>query len=566
MGTRGSLCHDGVVRRVLALMVALTACGGRGGEGEEVASPRVVARGVPLPSPAPIAPNARGAAFLGTLAGHIQPRWSQFLEDCRLRLGADHPLNMASLTADLEIVLAGETGKLVEVRVIQTSGNSDFDGAAREILNELPATPPPAALESDDGRVHVHWVFARDRRQAGAATATIMAIELPLVTTVQRLLERGAIARAAQRLVGVTGGESATELVMIAALREGLASSDGSTREAALEAVTRTKLAALASDVHGLIEEDGQQRQRVLAITASAALGDKRVVPALVAGLAQDLETRPEIALAKIAALVALEERAAAAKAIAQPRKHASATAVAALALVPDPALAPALGTWLARGDAEMRQAVCAALPAAAPAQAAAVIARGLRDADASVRANCVLAAARGNTNLARLGELARDRDEAVRARAVAALATREPVRRQALQDRSPRVRAAAAAGANELDLRTLAADKDPDVRAAAVASALARFPERAADLARTAAGDAAAVVRRAAVPGLSDDARLEQLAGDDDPDVATAALGRYAQRRGRAAVTAALLQRLAAATPKSLERVRIARAWLLAR
>lgn len=564
---------------MIVIALALAGCGGPRGGASAKEGTSLTASGPPLPPPQPIDARVRGAAFLRALAGHIQPRWAQFLEDCRLRLGADDPLNIASLTADLELVLAGDTGKFLEARVTQTSGNSDFDRAAIEILRELPPMPAPAALESDDGLVHVHWVFARDRRQAGPATASVMTVELPLVTTVQRLLDRGALARAAQRLATAKADEperaAAIELVMIAALREGLASSDGSTREAALEAVTRAKIVALARDVHRLIDANVQDSERTLAIAAAAALGDTRVVAPLLAALELELEDRPGVALAKLAALVALDHAAEAAKAVhaafALPaRKRGVATAVAALAIVPDDKLGKELPRWLERGDAEMRQAVCAALPAAARAQAAALIARGLRDADASVRAGCAQAAARHGARsnaAARLVELARDRDEGVRARAVAALAAlKKPIPRTALQDRASRVRAAAATGVAEADLRTLATDKDPDVRAAAVTALVAKLSERAGDLLLAAARDPASQVRRAAALGIADDAVLEKLAGDDDPDVATAALARYAQHRGRAAVTPPFLARLAGSTPRSLERVRVARAWLLAR
>lgn len=533
-----------------------------------------------LPSLQPIDPHARGATYLTALGGHIQPRWGQFLEDCRLRLPGDHPLNIPSLTADVELVIDA-AGKL-EPRLVHGSGNADFDAAALEVLRDVPATPPPDDLESDDGRVHVHWVFARDRRQAGPATAKVIAIELPLVATVQRLVVAHGIVRAARRLLVARPGDperlAATELVMIAALREGLASADGATRQAALEAVARAGLAILAPEVHALIA-GGQVEQRAQAVATAAALGDPRVVPVLADDLVLDLAERPELALAKLSALVTLGARADAARAIAAglaapTRKRALATAIAALAIAPDPKRAAQLATWFARGDAEVRQAVCAALPAAAPTRAAALITRGLQDADASVRAACVAAATRGGTAtvapalLARLTRLARDRDEAVRASAIAALGLLAPtqVPSAARHDRAPRVRAAAAAGATEAELDELARDPDADVRAAAIAALVARPHAQVAERASAAARDPASQVQRAAIAGITDDAVLEKLAGDDDPEVATAALTRYAERRGRSAVTVPLLARLVVATPKSLERVRIARSWLLAR
>lgn len=564
------------------LVLALVALGCSGGSGASQQSAKLVPSSARLPPLQPIDPNARGAAYLTALANQIQPRWGQFLEDCRMRLPGDHPLNMMSLTTDIELVIE-HTGKLT-AHLMQQSGNSDFDTAALEVLRDAAPPTPPVDLESDDGLVHVHWVFARDRRQAGPASAKVLVVELPLVATVKRILENGDIKRAAKRLGAAPASDAerqpATELVMIAALREGLESSDGYTREAALEAAGRAKLAVLAPDVYRLIGSAGQIEQRVQAIAASAALGDPAALPLLVDELAASFEDRPEIALAKVSALAALGKPEGAARAIkdalAHPeRKRGLATAIAALAIVPDDKLAPELAKWFARGDAEIRQSVCMALPHAAPQQSLALVMRGLRDPDANVRATCATAAVRplvtGTKALraldrvlaARLVALARDRDETVRAHAVAALGSVDPSLRprDLVRDRAGRVRAAAVIGASDADLRVLASDKDADVRAAAIATLADRAPE----IATAAASDKASQVRRAAVAGITDDALLEKLASDADPEVATAALVRYAARRGRAAITTELLARLVTATPKSLERVRIARSWLLA-
>jgi TonB family protein len=568
--------------RVRSLLVVLVALGCSGGSGAPK-HPTLVPSSPRLPALQPIDPNAHGAPYLTTLANQIQPRWAQFLEDCRMRLPGDHPLNIASLTTDVELVIE-RSGKLT-ARVMQPSGNSDFDDAALEVLREAAPAAPPPELESDDGLVHVHWVFARDRRQAGPATASVIVVELPLIATVKRMLDAGNIARAAKRLAAAPASDAerqpATELVMIAALREGLESSDGYTREAALEAVRGVRLAVLAPDVQRLITSAGQIEQRVQAIAASAALGDMSALPLLVDELAQSFEDRPEIALAKVSALAVLgrpEEAARAIKdALAHPEhKRGLATAIAALAIVPDDKLASQLAKWFGRGDAEIRQSVCLALPQAAPQQALALVMRGLRDPDANVRATCATSAVRPlvtgtkavrawNRELAdRLVALTRDRDESVRVHAVAALGSVDPSLRprDVFRDRAARVRAAAVIGASDADLRALAADNDADVRAAAIAT----LADRASDIATTAAADKASQVRRAAVAGVTDDTLLEKLANDADPEVATAALVRYGARRGRAAITTELLARLVTATPKSLERVRIARSWLLAR
>jgi hypothetical protein len=88
---------------------------------------------------------------------------------------------------------------------------------------------------------------------------------------------------------------------------------------------------------------------------------------------------------------------------------------------------------------------------------------------------------------------------------------------------------------------------------------------DRARDAARHAAADPSAAVRRAAITALDDPPVLAQLARDDSPEVASAALVRLTALRGRAALTSQLLEELAAAPAGSSERARIALAWLLA-
>jgi len=559
----------------LLLVCSLTiACGGRG---PATTGPSLAPSGPQLPPPPPVGPTARGAAYLTTLAGHLQPAWSQFLEDCRLRLPKAHPLNQATLVAIAELTIARD-GR-VDARIVTGSGNGDYDTAVFDVLGDASPTPaPPPELASDDELVHVRWLFARDSRQAGPATAQVIDHQLPLLGVIDRLLQRGGLVQAATRLAAAPANDperpEATERVMIAALREGLASGNGAVRRAAVEAIGRAHVHTLASEIHALVVPIADVDLRLAAIAASGALGDPAVVPALVVDLEADLATKPRIALAKIVALVALGRAGEASPAIrAELAKGPSPTALAALALVPDPELASKLSTWFASTDARTRAAVCSALPAAAPDVAMKLVTRGLRDADASVRATCTEATGRSGelltrdkrinpTILARLRELARDRDRTVRARAIAALGISDPGHRlRAFDDPAPEVRVASVIGAPEPELRTLAVDRDADVRAAAIAA----LGDRAPELAVRATTDLSATVRKAAIAVLVADDVLERLANDDSPEVATAALVKLAAHRGRAAITSPLVASLAV-TPTGPQRVRIALAWLLAR
>lgn len=558
------------MRLTLAVVLAATAACG--------ATSHVVtaASKVPPPLPAPLTLDgrARGAVYLTAVGQQLQPPWAQFLEDCRLRLPVTHPLNAANLEARAELAI-DRAGKVVVVSVT-TSGLADFDLAVRQLLADATRFGvPPLDLVSDDDKLHVRWLFARDRRQAGPATAEIMDVELPVLVVTEKLLAAGDLARAARRIAAAKAGaadrDTAAERVMIAALREALGSTGAAARTSAVEAAGRTGAHALASQIRGFLAPTVDTELRLAAVVTAATLGDQTAVPIIARQLPADLANYPRLALAETAALLQLGARDAAAEAIqhaleADP-KTPMVVALQALALVPIPAIAPKLAGWFAKGDARTRAGVCAAVAADVPAPA--FVMRGLRDPDATVRATCVDAAGRQGRARAqpaivrRLRELALDRDRMVRARAVATLAVLDTARGlRAATDPSPEVRAAAIASATEAELRTMLADPDPDVRAAAVAALVDRAPE----LLARAASDVAPQVRRAAITGLSDEEALTRLAADVAPEVATDALVALAQHRGRAAMTTPLLVQLASAPTGSAERVRIALAWLLAR
>jgi len=525
-----------------------------------------------LPAPPAADPAMSGAAYLNLVAAQLEGRWRGFLEDCRLRLPAGHPLNAMALAATFDLAIA-PTGALAGRRQVATSGNGDFDTAAADVLSDAsPLPPPPAELRSDDELVHVRWQFARDRRQAGAATAQVLVIELPLVAAVSALLDRGELARAARRIVAAPATDpdrtAATQRVMVAALREALDSPNGAARRAAIEACGRARVHELAAAIRGQLAETADPELRPAAIAAAGALGDRAAAPALVLALRDDLVQRSPVALARVAALVAIGHARQAGDAVrAVLEAGPNPTALAALALAPLPALAGRLAGWSADRSPAVRGAVCAALPAAAPADAPALILRGLGDPDATVRATCVDAAARqgGRVDvamLARVRGLSRDRDRWVRARAVAALGQLDPARPvRAAEDPAAEVRAAFAAAASMAELRVLVTDRAPEVRAAA----LIALGDRDRELAGQAAGDGAAIVREAAAGALDDLGALARLSRDDSPEVASAALVRLTALHGRAALTSQLLEQLAAAPAGSRERARIALAWLLA-
>jgi len=536
--------------------------------------------------PLPADPSARGAAYLNQVALQLQPGWGQFLDDCRLRLPGNHPLNTMTLAATVDVAV-DRRGRIGDIE-LHGSGNADFDQAVRDALADAqPLASPPEDLLSDDDRVHLRWLFARDRRQAGPATAEVRQVDLPVAEVVHRLVEAGDLVRAARRAARAPAGDERTaaiQSIMNDALAEALGSADGATRRAAVAAIGRAHLRQLAPEVRGMLRATTDTELRLIAIGTTLALEDADAAPLMLQQLPADLPDHPRLALAETRALVGLGHAADAAAALASDlagtdKPHV--IALQALALAPVPALANKLADWMQHGDAHTRAGVCGAL--GGPGGDLALLARGLRDPDASVRAACS-DAVRGRASdpkaarlVPRIRELARDRDRQVRAHALAAIVALDPAHLvSAVADPAAEVRAAFATALAttlpseaEADLRDLIDDRDADVRAAAWGAlvALAAAPPDRAQLAARAVRDAAPSVRLAALPAVDDDAALARLAtSDDSPDVRTAATVQLAGRRGRAASEQALLERLAGAPPASADRVRVALAWLLAR
>ncbi|MGE0871817.1 MAG: HEAT repeat domain-containing protein [Kofleriaceae bacterium] len=521
-----------------------------------------------LPPPPRPDTSVRGASYLVAISQHIQPAWAQYLENCRLILDRDHPLNTMSLAATAELVV-DRTGHLELVGLV-TSRNDEFDRAIRGLLADARhVEPPPTELLSDDDRVHVQWLFARDHRQAGPATATVTTVELPLLGVTDRLVGQGELARAAGRVAASAADDPdrlrAAERVMIAVLREAVEAPSTNARRAAVEAAQDAQLHALAPVLVGLAATATDLEVRGAAIAALGALGDRSHIELLERLLVTELRAQTRLAVVATRALVALGASDIAAEAIRAALEAGPASgrlvALQCHGVAPTPALAATLSGWFRRGDARMRASVCTAI--AADAGPIAILLKGLGDADATVRATCADAAARRRSldraTVRRLRELTHDRDHQVRAAAVIGLSTREPVL-GALSDPASEVRRAAAAAASEPELQTLAGDADPEVRAAAIMQLGSRAPE----LTARAATDLAAQVRRAAALVISDPSLLARLVSDPSPDVAAAALGRLVTLRGRAAMTSELLRQLAPAPAGTIERVRIARAWLL--
>ncbi len=295
-----------MVASAVSIVVAADACGGSSPHATVVtAAERVRA----LRPPRTVDVDTPGAAYLAAVAARVQPAWAQFLADCRMRLPPGHALNNFALIATVELVIEASGG--VSGLDLTTSGVADFDHAAQDaVIDASPLPAPPLALRSDDDRVHIRWLFARDDRQAGPATAQLVHIALPVGEVVARLVAAGELGRAAQRIAvadaGDPGIEAATDQLVVGTLREALVSADTAVRRAAVDAIARGRTNALAGDVRGLLADTNDTELRLVAIDAIGALGDVAAAPELARDLAVDLPAHPRLALAEARALVAL--------------------------------------------------------------------------------------------------------------------------------------------------------------------------------------------------------------------------------------------------------------------
>jgi hypothetical protein len=248
---------------------------------------------------------------LTAVALQLQPGWADFLNDCRVRLPAQHPLNDMGLATSAQLAIDGEGRASVAVA---DSGNRDFDRAVQDaIADAQPLPKPPAELVSDDDRVHLQWLFARDSRQAGPATAHVIDVELPLDQVIPRWLGKGELARAARRVARAPAGgerDRAARAVMEAALQEALKSSDPVVAQEAAAASARLHASATSPPppatckdvIRGL--DDHNATVRAACIDAVVGKHDARLA-ARVRELARDRDVN--VRARAVAALVELD-------------------------------------------------------------------------------------------------------------------------------------------------------------------------------------------------------------------------------------------------------------------
>jgi len=329
--------------------------------------------------------------YLQALHAKVHPLWSDnFLAMATAQLPKEHPVNLMSRVAELELALASG-GDVVDVKVSKPSGSTEFDAAAVDVVKtSTPFTNASEATLSDDGKVHVKWIFARDDRRCSGVSLDRRELATP--DAARSLVAQGRIAAAVARLQA----------------------SDDTTRAVGLDAFARAWLDAnendnaLSVDVAAANAVAGDARGAYRLRKAATAEPTAAVVRGLAAlkipicPLVKDLASRDNSAETRERFLWALGEGAdgdCLATAIETAKNRSAGRAERVLAIAS-----------LGRSEGDDATATLKAL---------------LSDADATVKAAAILAEARpgaGRSAVFRLTPLLRDKSVAVRAAAAAAL------------------------------------------------------------------------------------------------------------------------------------------------
>ncbi len=536
----------------------------------------------PLPAlaaPAPVDDGVLGAGYLVQVGASLQPRWGDFLDDLRLRLPPEHPLNHDRLQVVVALSLT-PAGALVEAEVQQSSGQKDFDRAALEVVGDAqPFTAAPSDLVSDDGVVRLRWSFARDRRQAGAATARVDVVRWPLARSIPELIGVGKLAVAIERVAHSDEPAQARveqlDAVAMAVIRQAFAR--GVARSEAVRAAGRAHLVELLPQLRLALEAEVTLRPS--AAEALAVVGDDALVLELTRG--------SDVEVARIAAR-GLQARGrsqqASVEAARRLERGSDPVALAVLAEVPSALAAPTLASLALRGDKAVRLAALAALArladtASPPASVGKALRQAAGDRDAAIRRAACRAMAAPGLGRSALRAAVRgldDPDTRVRGACVVAVARLDP---RGFPRRLPGIAgvnegpvqlgiARALRGRRDPDalarLSSLSESGDPEVRRAVAVALEGRDESESGAVLDRLASDGDVAVRRAAVGALRSPERLKEALADVDLQTQLVALARLASLQGRAAALEAATKLLETDDPA--RRVAVSGTWLATR
>ena len=144
--------------------------------------------------------------YLQGVHGKVHANWAlNFLAMAETQLPKDDPINSPVREVTLEVVLA-PNGSRLDTRVLKSSSVPGFDSSAIDVLENAPTFPlAPEEVLSDDGKVHLYWVFARDHRQCSGITVAHK--EAPLSQAMPALVRQGRDSSAIARLKQVAATE-----------------------------------------------------------------------------------------------------------------------------------------------------------------------------------------------------------------------------------------------------------------------------------------------------------------------------------------------------------------------
>ena len=144
-------------------------------------------------------PPVAGAGHEGDYLRLVHERIHASWVDGYLRITPYDVLGPDSSTRETEISLTVRwDGTIEQADIAKPSGSPDFDAAALNAIFTSAPFPPPTDVMADDGLVHVTWHFARDHRQC--SNASIVHGEYPLAIALPKLVARGRLAEALQRM------------------------------------------------------------------------------------------------------------------------------------------------------------------------------------------------------------------------------------------------------------------------------------------------------------------------------------------------------------------------------
>lgn len=590
---------------LLATGALATGCAGSGSEKapSEVGPPIPTDFTPPPPlGPEPPAPaGLAGRPWLDATHERFHQAWAEgFLEQARIYLPPSHALNNATLAVTLELVITDD-GKLRELNVLQSSGNPDFDNAARSVVSDAaPFSKPPPELRSDDGFFYVTWQFARDQRQAGLAGARFDKRLWDASRAVPSLITAGRWNDAARRLIetvnahpDATGDEAKTYLGLARDLatrlvQQGLEGSDNAVKVFSVRAAGHARLASLVPIVRTLAREASDPALRRAAIEALGSIGDQDSLPLLSdAVLALDGD-RSAVAASAMAQLGARDK---AWDLLAGKLTDANADVrVAALQTVVDlgaPVSAATLAAYLGdKSKPRMERALAAralgSVLAGGSPEGTKALGAALLDGDAAVRVGALAGLTRAGQGGYRsrgmyykVQPLFKDKDAQVRASAVLAAAAVDPkgaaqeVPVICRKEQSRLVLEACASafgflpGAEALRaLLKLAESGEANVKVAALRALAKRSEPEAQKVVGGLSASEDPALRLLALDATAQGG-LEAALGDAALEVRATALERLARESGMRWVPRFLELLLATAAPG--ERVRYAEAWLRA-